>query len=547
MPLSEALDLKKAFRRLQQDKRNDAWPDVVGYRDYRREKETNLESLSAKVAVPGSYQASLPLGIDLPKRGFTLRPGIVPLVEDRILYQAIADLLAPHFQAEPCVCSNRLSGNPNSARMFVQGVKLWLEFQDRVATLCGEYPYVVETDIAAYFDHISHDLLLHRIDDLFRDQIDRPLLRETKQLLHRLWYRWRGNRYRFGIPQMNDASSFFGNLYLDELDKWMTRHGYVFLRYVDDMRIFAEDEPSARRALADLIVELRQMGLYVASAKTAIRESNEVLEQLGEGRQRIDAIETELNSRVAERVERAALLLEQFFTELVDDPNQFNDRHFRYCVNRFKKLRASGLGEEIHARVIDEVLERLKSMPYSTDRSVDYLSMFPEDENVQESVLEFLEGPYNIYPWQEMLLLEFLIRSNISPAFVDRVMTIARTAAHGSKHPACRAKALMLWGKNGDYADRREIRELYYDEPRVDVRRAIVVAIQEMQQGERDNFYKSTASNSEPISIRMTFEYVQSLPEPTYYYYNPSPGFELVEFYEDSDDLDDLGSEDFLY
>jgi len=545
MSLSEALDLRKAFRRLQQDKRDDAWPDVVGYRDYRREKETNLESLSAKVAVPGSYQASLPLGIDLPKRGFTLRPGIVPLVEDRILYQAIADLLAPHFQAEPCVCSNRLSSNPNSARMFVQGVQQWLEFQDRVATLCGEYPYVVETDIAAYFDHISHDLLLNRIGDLFRDQIDRLLLREAKQLLKRLWSRWSRNRYRFGIPQMNDASSFFGNLYLDELDKWMTRHGYIFLRYVDDMRIFAEDEPSARKALADLIVELRKMRLYVASIKTAIKESTEVLEQLGEGRQRIDAIETELNSRVAERVEGAALLLEQFFTELVDDPEQFNDRHFRYCVNRFKRLRASGLGEEIHARVIDEVLERLKSMPYSTDIFVDYLSTFPEDENVQQSVLEFLESPYNIYPWQEMLLLELLLRSNIGPAFINRAMTIARTAAHRSRHPACRAKALILWGKNGDYADRREIRELYYDEPRVDVRRAIAVAIQEMQKSERDNFYKNTTSSSEPV--RMTSEYVQSLPEPTYHYYNPPPGFELIEFYEDSDDLDDLGSEDFLY
>jgi hypothetical protein len=545
MSLSGALDLEKAFRRLQQDKRDDVWPDIVGYRDYRRELETNLESLKDKITAPGSYQASLPLGINLPKRGFTLRPGIMPLLEDRILYQAIADLLAPNFHAESCVYSNRLSGDPTSTRMFIQGVQLWLAFQDQVATLCGEYPYVVEADITAYFDHIIHDLLLHRIDDLFRDHVDRPLLREAKQLLQRLWRRWSRGRYRFGIPQVNDPSSFFGNLYLDELDKWMCRHGYIFLRYVDDMRIFAEDEPSARRALADLIVELRKMGLYVASAKTAIKESDEVLEQLGEGRQRIDAIEAELNSGVAERVEEAALLLEQFFTELVDDPNRFNDRHFRYCVNRFKRLRASGLGEEMHARVIDEVLERLKSMPYSTDIFADYLSLFPQDENVQESVLEFLEGPYNIYPWQEMLLLELLIRSDISSDLRDRALEIARAAAHRSGHPACRAKALILWGKNGDYADRREIRSLYYDEPRMDVQRAIVVAIQEMQGGERDNFYRSATSSSDPA--RMTAQYIQSLPQPTYHYYSPPSGFELMEFYEDSDDLDDLGSEHFLY
>lgn len=545
MSLSKVLDLEKAFRRAQQDKRDDVWPDVVGYRDYRRELEAKLESLEAKIANPSSYQASLPLGIDLPKRGFTLRPGIMPLVDDRILYQAIADLFAPHFQAEPCVYSNRLSSNPNSARMFVPGVQLWLAFQDQVAALCEEYPYVVETDVTAYFDHISHDLLLHRIDDLFRDHIDRSILREAKQVLQRLWRRWSRDRYRFGIPQVNDASSFFGNLYLDELDKWMIRHGYVFLRYVDDMRVFAEDEPSARKDLADLIVELRNINLYVASAKTAIKESEKVLEELGEGRRRIDPIEAELDSKTAEGIERAASLLEQFFTELIDDANQFNDRHFRYCVNRFKRIRASGLGGEIHARVIDEVLGRLTSMPHSTDVFVDYLSMFPENETVQESVLEFLEGPYNIYPWQEMLLLELLIRSNISPAFADRVMIAARTAADRSNHPACRAKALILWGKNGDYADRREIRSLYYDEPRVAVRRAIVVAIQEMHRGERDNFYRNTVSSSEPV--RMVAEYVRSLKDPTYHYYNPPSGFELIEFYEDSDDLDDLGSEDFLY
>jgi len=154
MSLSGVLDLRKAFRRVQRDKRDDVWPDIVGYRDYRRELEANLENLRERIAEPRSYQASIPLGINLPKRGFTLRPGIVPLLEDRILYQAVADCLASHFQPEPCVYSYRLSSDLSSTRMFVPGVQLWLEFQDQVATLCSEYPCIVETDIAAYFDHI---------------------------------------------------------------------------------------------------------------------------------------------------------------------------------------------------------------------------------------------------------------------------------------------------------------------------------------------------------------------------------------------------------
>ena len=355
MSLAEILNLTIAFRRIQQDKRDDVWPDIVGYRDYDRELDGNLQNLRDQLENTISYRASLPLGIEIPKRGFTLRPGIVPLIDDRLLYQAIADLYAPHFNAESCVYSNRLTSYPNSNRMFLPGVELWLAFQDKVEQFCDECPYVVETDITAYFDHINHDLLIHRIDDLFQSSIDKATLRESKQVLQRLLQRWSTGFYRFGIPQVNDASSFFGNMYLDELDKWMSRRGYVFLRYVDDIRIFTKDEPGARRALVDLIIKLREMGLYLAAGKTKIEESAEVSERLGQERHEIKTIETELDSGVKERIEGATHLLEDFFIRLVEDPNQFNDRHFRYCINRFKKAKASNLGEEIHNRVIEEI------------------------------------------------------------------------------------------------------------------------------------------------------------------------------------------------
>ncbi len=430
--------------------------------------------------------------------------------------------------------------------MFIPGVELWLEFQEAIERHCDEYPYVVETDLTAYFEHVNHDLLLHRLDDLFANRVDKAVLREAKQLLQRLWRRWSKGGHRFGIPQVNNASSFFANLYLDELDKWMLRRNYTFLRYVDDMRIFVQDEPSARKALADLIIKLREMGLYVGSAKTAIEPTQPVLEELIEGRRRMDAIEAELNFRTPEHLERAALMLEAFFGDLVNDPHQFNDRHFRYCVNRFKRLRVNGLGANSHARVAEEVLKRLTTMPYSSDTFVDYLSLFPDDETVQRMTVEFLEGPYNIYPWQEMLLIELLIRSQILPAYRNRVMQIARGIARDThKHPACRAKAFILWGQNGDYADRREIRARYFDEDREDIRRAIIYSIQEMQGGERNNFYENITGHSRAIG--MTTQYVVSLARPTYHHYNPPSGFELREMYEESDDLDELDSEDFLY
>jgi hypothetical protein len=538
MSLINFLDLEKAFQRVQQDKRDDSWPDIANYKDYELVLKEKLGILQSQIDKPDSYRANFPFHIDIPKKGFTLRPVDIPTIDDRIIYQAIADNLSPHFQPESCVYSNILSLNINSTRMFIPGVDLWLRFQKEVERLCELFPYVVETDIATYFEYIDHHRLLHRIQDLFENKIDKDILNANKVLLQRLWQKWSKGR-KVGIPQVNDASSFFGNIFLDELDKWMLRRGFVFMRYVDDMRIFAKDEPSARYALAELVIQLRELGLHVGSGKTLIRKTSVVLSELQDNADRMALIDSHIKSHVAPRLEQAATMLEDFVGELISDTNKFNDRHFRFCVNRFKQLKVNGVAPNIHDNVANLVLERLKTMPYETGTFVDYLSYFPDNEHVQKSVIEFLESDYNIYPWQEMSLLELLIRLEILPDYIDRSLHIARSIAKDNqKHPACRGKALLLWGKNGDYADRREIRGRYFDESRDDVKRAIMLAIQEMQPGERKNFLDSVI-NDDSDSIRLTARYIQILNNPTYHYYHPQKGFDIVENWE-SNDLDDL-------
>jgi len=536
MSLNEHLDLHKAYKRIQQDKRDDTLPDIANYRDYERLLNENLEILRSQIHIPNQYQAKTPSFIDIPKKGFTLRPVALPKIDDRIIYQAVADFLAPHFQPEPCVYSNILSRELNSSRMFLPGVDLWLKFQNDVEIFCTKFPYMVETDITAYFEHIGHRLLTNRIQDIFAKKVDETVLKDIKVLLPRLWRRWNKNK-DFGIPQVNDASSFFANLFLDELDKWMLRQGYIFLRYVDDIRVFTQDEPTARRALADLITELRDMGLYVASGKTSIKETSVVLAELREKSERMNLIETEIKSGVPARLEVAAQMLQEFIAELINDPEKFNDRQFRYCVNRFKRLKVNKLALDAHDNIANEVLNRLTTMPYSTDIFIDYLSLFSESENVQRRTIEFLESNYNIYPWQELLLIELLIRLEILPELQDRALSVSRVIARSNyKHPACRERAFVFWGKNGDYADRREIRARYHNETQEEIKRAILFAIQEMQTGERNNFL-ATASN-DSTALKMTADYIQSLSGSLYHYYKPPSGFEISEDW-DSNDIDD--------
>jgi hypothetical protein len=442
---------------------------------------------------------------------------------------------------EPSVYSNKLAGD-NSNQMFVHGVELWIAFQNKVEEYCRKYPFMVETDVTAYFDHINHNLMLSRVSDLFSKSLSEDELKTVKELLGRMWKRWNiGYIKDFGIPQINDASSFMANLYLDELDKWLLSHNLVYLRYVDDIRIFAKSEPEARKSLAELIVKMREMGLYIASGKTKIKKATDVLDELTKGHNQIKEIEAEIDSGNAERMNLAAEKLKSFFIQLVSEPQEFNDRLFRFCVNRFKRLHVTGLGGETHDRVINEVLSRLSVMPESTDIFVDYLSLFVDNEFIQIATLDFLESPNNIYAWQEMLLLELLVRVNVMPQHLLRAKQYANSVVTQNKHPACKARAYVFLGKHGTYAERRDIRSRYSQEINESSKRAIIVAVQEMSIKERNHFYKDIADDSR--SINQITGYIQNLNEPTYDYYRPPSPYVVIPEDYDSDDLFDLGSE----
>ena len=183
-------------------------------------------------------------------------------------------------------------------------------------------------------------------------------------------------------------------------------------------------------------------------------------------------------------------------------------------------------------------------MPESTDVFIDYLSLFPNNRDLQACILDFLEGRFNIYPWQEMQLIELLIRMNISPDLKLRVTQFSNTVISDGRHPAGKSKAYVLLGKNGTYAERRDIRSRYAQEDRFDVRRSIITAIQEMRTDERNHFYQSAVNDS--VGINMTIDYIKSLPNPLYHYYNPPHAFDVITPDFDSDDLSDLGSEYFI-
>jgi retron-type reverse transcriptase len=209
--------------------------------------------------------------IDVPKKDFTLRPGAVPEIIDRIYYQALCNAIAPTIEAnltpyeEKVLFSYRLNKNVREKYMFIDPHEAYSEFVSYQNELCEsqEFSMVLETDIADYFQRIYHHELFNLLAGF---KCDEDILICLTSLLRK----WRKG-ISYGIPQSMWPSHLLGNVYLHELDRIMSDK-YTYLRYVDDIIIFCQNEVDAKSALMEICKLIRNLGLNVQSAKTRIRD-----------------------------------------------------------------------------------------------------------------------------------------------------------------------------------------------------------------------------------------------------------------------------------
>jgi hypothetical protein len=524
--------------------RDDVLQDVVGFRDYKINIEENLEIIRNNILLGPKYTPQTPLLIEKPKPNFAVRPGIVPDISDRILYQAIADLYIENFSAEPSVFSN-VKNSVTNREVFRQGVNCWLDFQKAVAIGCSTSKYVVETDITAFFDHIHHDDLQLTLVDIGKEHFTTKEINVTNQLLKNLLTKWSSIIYhsRFGIPQINDASSFFAQVYLDKFDKWCDLQRFHYCRYVDDMRFFCNSEYEARSTLVEVIAKLRKMGLYVSAQKTRIIESAKLNAEILPDGEKLKEIDKQLISRNPDLMEAASSDLFTYFESLLSKPNQIDKGIFRFCLNRFKRIAVTGLKETNHPVAIEACLSRLISNPDSTDVFKDYLAIFRQDDSIQLRVIEFLESKFNVYPWQSMELLQLLVRMEISSKLKKRIARLANMFVRLNRNSGEVGQAIILLGKNGNYASRDLITNMYTARNDEHVNKAIILSVQELTTNVKKRFFDRVANDS-PRLLGMT-NYVKTFQKPQYHFYNPPNPYPLT-MVEDSDDLYELGSEYFL-
>jgi RNA-directed DNA polymerase len=207
-----------------------------------------------------TYQPSPVRRTEIPKRhGQGKRRLGIPTVMDRVIEQAIAQVLSPLF--DPDFSASSFGFRPGrSAHQAVKQIQGYLKAGSKVA---------VDMDLAKFFDRVTHDALMARVARKVRDK---ALLRLIgKYLRAGVLVGDSLQPTATGVPQGSPLSPLLSNLMVDDLDKELERRGHRFARYGDDFLIVVKSQRAGERAKASLTRFLQHhLKLEVNESKSTV-------------------------------------------------------------------------------------------------------------------------------------------------------------------------------------------------------------------------------------------------------------------------------------